>query len=109
MLPISPLQGGQTLQQGFSMPVSVPVNSSSSSSTYQPDPAHSPRPPSSSLMELQQQGSYPPSSVSPGSVSSPKRGASPPRNSLRVLIPTGGGAAGISEPELSVVSVLFFL
>jgi hypothetical protein len=38
---------------------------------------------------------------------SPKRGgASPPRNSLRVLIPPAAAAssAGMSEPELSVVS-----
>ena len=45
------VQGGQGLQQGFSMPVTVPVNSSSSSS-YQAEQAHSPRPPSSSLLEL---------------------------------------------------------
>ena len=105
------VQGGQGLQQGFSMPVTVPVNSSSSSS-YQAEQAHSPRPPSSALLELQQATSYPPSVSPQQQPPSPKRslanaGASPPRNSLRVVIPSS--SAGMSEPELSVVSFYNFI
>ena len=109
--PVMCVQGGQGLQQGFSMPVTVPVNSSSSSS-YQAEQAHSPRPPSSSLLELQQATSYPPSVSPQQQPPSPKRslanaGASPPRNSLRVVIPSS--SAGMSEPELSVVSFYNFI
>ena len=87
------VQGGQGLQQGFSMPVTVPVNSSSSSS-YQAEQAHSPRPPSSALLELQQATSYPPSvspqqqPPSPRACRCPRGARSPPGTTSPMRLPS---------------------
>ena len=86
--------GGGALQQGFSMPVTVPVNSSSSYSESlltSPQQSLSPRPPSHEMLEVGSNGyqAAPSPSVSP-SPQSMKRSATSPDNmnrNLRVVIP----------------------
>lgn len=86
--------GGGGLQQGFSMPVTVPVNSSSSYSESlltSPQQSLSPRPPSHEMLEVGSNGyqTAPSPSVSP-SPQSLKRSATSPdtvNRNLRVVIP----------------------
>ena len=120
-------QGGQQGGgQGFSMPVTVPVNSSYTESSLltSPQQSVSPRPPSHDMLEVSQTqtGGYSASVASPSpgpgqTASSPspqslKRGATSPehgggqhsvamtnRNNLRVVIPQSGGREA-ADPSL---------
>eukprot|EP00092_Neocalanus_flemingeri_P035405 GFUD01038521.1.p1 GENE.GFUD01038521.1~~GFUD01038521.1.p1 ORF type:complete len:422 (+),score=71.01 GFUD01038521.1:164-1429(+) len=120
---INGVRGSQGLQQGFSMPVTVPVNPSNvyndsslltSPSPSLPQQSVSPRPPSHGMLDVQQNGyqnvpspSPHPSSPSPQSL---KRSAtSPPdggqlnlamaRSNLRVVIPGSQQAGGRADTE----------
>jgi len=110
---INGARGGQGLQQGFSMPVTVPVNPSNvyndssllpSPSPSMPQQSVSPRPPSHGMLDVHQNGyqnvpspSPHPSSPSPQSLkrsaTSPPDGGqlnlAMPRTNLRVVIPGG--------------------
>ena len=86
--------GGGGLQQGFSMPVTVPVNSSSSYSESlltSPQQSLSPRPPSHEMLEVASNGyqAAPSPSVSPSPQSLKRSAASPDtmNRNLRVVIP----------------------
>ena len=87
--------GGGGLQQGFSMPVTVPVNSSSGYSESlltSPQQSLSPRPPSHEMLEVGSNGyqAAPSPSVSPSPQALKRSAASPDnlgRNNLRVVIP----------------------
>ena len=89
------LAGVGGLQPGFSMPVIVPVNSSSGYSESlltSPQQSLSPRPPSQEMLEVGSNGyqTAPSPSVSPSPQSLKRSAASPDniiRNNLRVVIP----------------------
>lgn len=103
--------GGGGLQQGFSMPVTVPVNPSSVYSdpdllTSSPQ-AVSPRPPSQGLLDVQGGYQSPHQSSSPSPQAGKRAAPSPDpaqvRNNLRVVLPSQQNRGG---PEEAVVNGL---
>jgi len=114
---INGVRGSQGLQQGFSMPVTVPVNPNNvyndssllpSPSPSLPQQSVSPRPPSHGMLEVHQQNGYQsvpspsPQQSSPSPQSLKRAATSPPdggggqlnlampRSNLRVVIPGSG-------------------